>query len=86
MWISASVSKGNKGQFIYASPQKKLVIVRNGIEYGLPSEEWLTLFYEFTSRWQGDAVRRPGNLSKLAGSATVELTGVGSGLNPIWRE
>jgi hypothetical protein len=40
-------AEGNKGQFIYVSPQKKLVIVRNGIEYGIPSEEWHKLFYEF---------------------------------------
>lgn len=42
---------GNKGQFIYVSPQKNLVIVRNGIEYGIPTEEWLTLFYEFASQY-----------------------------------
>jgi hypothetical protein len=29
----------NKGQFIYVSPQKNLVIIRNGVEYGIPSEE-----------------------------------------------
>lgn len=44
-------AEGNKGQFIYVSPHKKLVIVRNGIEYGLSSEEWLTLFYKFASRY-----------------------------------
>jgi CubicO group peptidase (beta-lactamase class C family) len=42
---------GNKGQFIYVSPQKNLVIVRNGIEYGSSTEEWLTLFYEFASQY-----------------------------------
>ena len=42
---------GNKGQFIYVSPQKNLVIVRNGIEYGIPTEEWLTLFYKFASQY-----------------------------------
>jgi CubicO group peptidase (beta-lactamase class C family) len=44
-------AEGNKGQFIYVSPQKKLVIVRNGTEYGISSEKWLNLFYEFASRY-----------------------------------
>ena len=38
---------GNKGQYIYISPQKNLVIVRNGIDYGLPSTRWVSLFYDF---------------------------------------
>ena len=37
---------GNKGQFIYVSPQKHLVIVRTGIQYGIPSSRWLRLFRE----------------------------------------
>jgi len=40
---------GNKGQYIYISPQKNLVIVRNGIDYGLPSTKWVSLFYDFAS-------------------------------------
>ena len=44
-------AEGDKGQFIYVSPRKNLVIVRNGIEYGIPSEEWYHLFYEFASRY-----------------------------------
>jgi CubicO group peptidase (beta-lactamase class C family) len=44
-------AEGDKGQFIYVSPQKDLVIVRNGIQYGIPSEEWLKLFYEFASQY-----------------------------------
>jgi CubicO group peptidase (beta-lactamase class C family) len=44
-------AEGNKGQFIYVSPEKMLVIVRNGIDFGVPSEEWLTLFYEFASQY-----------------------------------
>jgi CubicO group peptidase (beta-lactamase class C family) len=43
-------AEGDKGQFIYVSPQKKLVIVRNGTEYGIPSEEWFWLFYKFASQ------------------------------------
>lgn len=42
---------GNKGQFIYVSPTKNLVIVRNGVEYGIPMEEWLGLFYKFASQY-----------------------------------
>ena len=44
-------AEGDKGQFIYVSPQKNLVIVRNGMEYGIPSEDWLKLFYEFASQY-----------------------------------
>jgi CubicO group peptidase (beta-lactamase class C family) len=44
-------AEGDKGQLIYASPQKNLVIVRNGIKYGIPSEEWFQLFYEFASQY-----------------------------------
>jgi len=44
-------AEGDKGQFIYVSPIKNLVIVRNGIQYGIPSEEWYQLFYEFASRY-----------------------------------
>ncbi len=44
---------GNKGQYIYVSPQKNLIIVRNGIDYGLPSVQWLKLFYDFASAEQG---------------------------------
>jgi CubicO group peptidase (beta-lactamase class C family) len=44
-------AEGDKGQFIYVSPQKNLVIIRNGIEHGIPSKEWFRLFYEFASRF-----------------------------------
>ncbi len=42
---------GNKGQLLYVCPQKKLVILRNGIEYGMPSEVWERLFYDFASKY-----------------------------------
>jgi CubicO group peptidase (beta-lactamase class C family) len=42
---------GDKGQFIYISPQKDLVIVRNGIEYGITLVDWLDLFYNFSSQY-----------------------------------
>jgi CubicO group peptidase (beta-lactamase class C family) len=37
---------GNKGQYIYVSPQKRVIIVRNGFGFGIPTEQWLHLFYE----------------------------------------
>ena len=44
-------AEGDKGQFIYVSPQHDLVIVRNGTEYGMESAEWTNLFYDFASRY-----------------------------------
>jgi len=44
-------AEGDKGQFIFVSPQKNLVIVRNGIDFGVPTEKWLDLFYEFASQY-----------------------------------
>ena len=42
---------GDKGQLIYVSPQKNLVIVRNGIDFGIPSVEWFRLCFEFASQY-----------------------------------
>ena len=39
-------AQGNKGQYIYISPQKRVIIVRNGFDFGLPSSQWLRLFYQ----------------------------------------
>jgi CubicO group peptidase (beta-lactamase class C family) len=44
-------AEGDKGQFIYVSPQKNMVIIRNGIEDGLPSTQWFNLFYYFASQY-----------------------------------
>jgi CubicO group peptidase (beta-lactamase class C family) len=44
---------GDKGQYIYVSPQKNLVIVRNGIDYGIPSQMWIRLFSEFARQFSG---------------------------------
>jgi CubicO group peptidase (beta-lactamase class C family) len=44
-------AEGDKGQFIYVSPQKNLVIVRNGIDYGVSTQEWMKLFYDFASEY-----------------------------------
>ena len=43
---------GNKGEYIYICPKKKLVIIRLGFEYGMftPSfQSWPELFYQFAS-------------------------------------
>jgi CubicO group peptidase (beta-lactamase class C family) len=41
---------GDKGQVIYISPSRDLVIVRFGEQYGQPSGDWLGLFYRFAER------------------------------------
>jgi CubicO group peptidase (beta-lactamase class C family) len=43
------MAEGDKGQYIYICPYKKLVIVRNGTQYGIESEDWVRLFYQFAS-------------------------------------
>jgi hypothetical protein len=35
---------GNKGQYVYCSPQRHVVIVRTGVQYGIPSTSWIRLF------------------------------------------
>lgn len=42
---------GNKGQYIYCSPQKHLIIVRTGIQYGIPSSRWLRVFRELADQY-----------------------------------
>ncbi len=43
---------GNKGQYIYMSPQANLIIVRNGLSYGqgLTEFDWIEIFYHFSTR------------------------------------
>jgi CubicO group peptidase (beta-lactamase class C family) len=43
---------GNHGQIIYVSPQKNLIIVRNGESFGEfgGGQDWLNMFYQFASR------------------------------------
>ncbi|MDH5616281.1 MAG: serine hydrolase, partial [Acidimicrobiia bacterium] len=38
---------GDHGQYLYVSPSAQMVIVRNGTEFGMPSEDWTDAFYEF---------------------------------------
>jgi CubicO group peptidase (beta-lactamase class C family) len=42
---------GNFGQFIYVSPSRDLIIVRNGEKYGLEGEggEWAAIFHQFSN-------------------------------------
>ncbi len=42
---------GNLGQFIYVSPSRNLIIVRNGEKYGLQGEggEWAEIFQQFAN-------------------------------------
>lgn len=39
------MAEGDHGQFIYISPANAVIIVRNGSEFGLSSEEWVDVFY-----------------------------------------
>lgn len=41
---------GNYGQFIYVSPEKNLIIVRNGEKYGIEAIDWINLFYQFAAQ------------------------------------
>lgn len=45
---------GNKGEYVYISPQKKLIIIRLGFEYGLVpgSLTWPEMFYQFASNFK----------------------------------
>ena len=36
---------GDHGQYIYVSPASRLVIVRNGLEFGIESHDWFSAFY-----------------------------------------
>lgn len=45
------LAAGDKGQYIFVSPVKKLVIVRNGLTEGLPKDQWIQIFYEFVNRF-----------------------------------
>jgi len=44
---------GNKGEYVYISPQKKLTIIRLGFEYGFTpgSLSWPDMFYEFATQF-----------------------------------
>ncbi len=48
-------AEGNHGQFIYISPQKDLIIVRNGERYGLGPSQWVDIFYKFATVFDPEA-------------------------------
>ena len=35
---------GDHGQYVYVSPQDRVVIVRTGVEYGVSSPRWVEAF------------------------------------------
>jgi len=43
-------ARGDHGQFIYVSPAHQLIIVRNGLEWGIPGRDWYHAFYEAAGR------------------------------------
>jgi CubicO group peptidase (beta-lactamase class C family) len=46
-------AEGDHGQFIYVSPAKNLIIVRNGLEYGYDWTwaDWIGAAYDFASEF-----------------------------------
>ena len=42
---------GNKGQYVWCSPQQRLIIVRTGMDFGVGSATWLRLFRQFADRY-----------------------------------
>ena len=45
------LAAGDKGQYIFVAPKKKLVMVRNGIKEGVPKDQWVVIFHEFANRF-----------------------------------
>lgn len=41
---------GDHGQYVYVSPTHGLVIVRNGVEFGIESKRWTEAFYRVASK------------------------------------
>ena len=39
-------ARGDHGQFIYVSPEKRLIIVRHGERFGISGAQWAELFYK----------------------------------------
>ena len=44
------LAEGDHGQFIYVAPHSRVIIVRNGLEWGIPSASWIRAFYEFAGQ------------------------------------
>ncbi len=45
------MAEGDRGQFIFVSPNKRLIIIRNGLEWGISSASWTKAFQEFADQW-----------------------------------
>jgi CubicO group peptidase (beta-lactamase class C family) len=45
------MAEGDRGQFIFVSPDKRLIIIRNGLEWGISSASWTRAFQEFADQW-----------------------------------
>ena len=48
-------AEGDHGQFIYVSPEKNLIIVRNGVEYGADWywKQWIETVCDFAGEFEG---------------------------------
>jgi CubicO group peptidase (beta-lactamase class C family) len=46
-------AEGDHGQYIYVSPSKNLIIIRNGFEYGseMSWDTWVAAFYQFATEY-----------------------------------
>ena len=64
-------ARGNYGQMIYVSPSDKVVIVRNGVEYGIGSRDWIGIFANAAER-----LGKPGTDERPLGGHASSL-GVG---------
>lgn len=45
------LAAGHKGQLIYISPQKNLIIVRTGMDFGIEYSLWKSILYDFVSKF-----------------------------------
>ncbi len=43
-------AEGDRGQFIYVAPHKNIIIVRNGLNWGMSSENWVKTFKQFVGQ------------------------------------
>jgi len=44
------MAEGDRGQFIYVVPEKGLIIIRNGLDWGMDSAAWIRAFQEFAEQ------------------------------------
>jgi CubicO group peptidase (beta-lactamase class C family) len=44
-------ARGDHGQYVYVSPAAHLIIVRNGVDFGIPSRQWIDAFARFAERY-----------------------------------